>query len=61
MLCCLDFTGHFKRLDPAWERTLGFTHRELTSKQYIEFVHPDDRERTLKQIQLPFRQRATRP
>jgi PAS domain S-box-containing protein len=49
MLCCLDFDGYFKRLNPAWERTLGFTRRELMSRPFIEFVHPDDRERTLRQ------------
>jgi PAS domain S-box-containing protein len=49
MLCFLDFNGYFKRLNPAWERTLGFTLEELMSKPFIEFVHPDDRERTLKQ------------
>ena len=49
MLCFLDFSGHFKRLNPAWERTLGFTREELMSRPFIEFVHPDDRERTLKQ------------
>lgn len=49
MLCCLDFNGHFKRLNPAWERTLGFTREELMSRPFIEFVHPDDRERTLEQ------------
>lgn len=49
MLCLLDFNGYFKRLNPAWERTLGFTRAELMSRPFIEFVHPDDRERTLKQ------------
>lgn len=49
LLCFLDFNGHFKRLNPAWERTLGFTRAELMSRPFIEFVHPDDRERTLKQ------------
>jgi PAS domain S-box-containing protein len=49
MLCFLDFDGYFKRLNPAWERTLGFTREELMSKPFIEFVHPDDRERTLNQ------------
>ena len=49
MLCFLDFNGYFKRLNPAWERTLGFTREELMSRPFIEFVHPDDRERTLKQ------------
>jgi PAS domain S-box-containing protein len=49
MLCFLNFNGYFKRLNPAWERTLGFTREELMSRPFIEFVHPDDRERTLKQ------------
>jgi PAS domain S-box-containing protein len=49
MLCFLGFDGHFKRLNPAWERSLGFTREELMSRPFIEFVHPDDRERTLEQ------------
>lgn len=49
MLCCLDFSGYFRRLAPAWEHTLGFTRDELMSRPFIEFVHPDDRERTLAQ------------
>ena len=49
LLCFLDFNGYFKHLNPAWERTLGFTIEELKSRPFIEFVHPDDRERTLNQ------------
>ena len=49
LLCLLDFNGHFRRLNPAWETILGFTREELMSKPFIEFVHPEDRERTLLQ------------
>lgn len=49
LLCFLNFNGYFSRLNPAWETTLGFTRAELMSKPFIEFVHPDDRERTLNQ------------
>ncbi|MDB4879091.1 MAG: domain S-box protein [Gemmatimonadetes bacterium] len=49
MLCQLGFDGRFRRLNPAWERTLGFTVAELMAQPFIEFVHPDDRERTLAQ------------
>jgi PAS domain S-box-containing protein len=49
MLCVLGFDGYFKRLNRAWERTLGFTIAELTSRPFYEFVHPDDRGRTLNQ------------
>ena len=49
MLCSLDFNGYFKRLNPAWQHTLGYTRKELMSRPFIEFVHSDDRERTLEQ------------
>jgi PAS domain S-box-containing protein len=49
MLCFAGFSGYFMRLNPAWEKTLGHTLGELTSRPMIEFVHPDDRARTLEQ------------
>ncbi|CAN5610169.1 hypothetical protein BH23GEM8_BH23GEM8_15230 [soil metagenome] len=49
MLCYLDFRGYFRRLNPAWSRTLGYSIEELMSRHFLEFVHPDDRERTLAQ------------
>lgn len=52
LLCFLAFDGRFKRVNPAWERTLGFSADELTSRPFIEFVHPDDRERTIAQNAL---------
>lgn len=49
MFCFLGFNGYFRRLNEAWERTLGYTREELMSRRFIEFVHPEDRERTLRQ------------
>src|SRR3954465_14871160 len=49
MLCVLGFAGYFRRLNAAWERTLGFTIEELKSRPFLEVVHPDDRARTLNQ------------
>ena len=49
MLCIAHFSGYFKKLNPAWERTLGFSLEELQSKPMFEFVHPDDRQRTVDQ------------
>lgn len=49
MLCIAHFNGHFTRLSQAWEKTLGFTRAELRATPMFEFVHPDDRERTVAQ------------
>jgi PAS domain S-box-containing protein len=49
MLCIAHFSGYFIRLSRAWERTLGFSLDELQSKPMFDFVHPDDRARTLEQ------------
>ena len=46
MLCVANFDGYFTRLNPAWERALGYTIDELLARPYVEFVHPDDRRST---------------
>ncbi len=47
LLATADFRGHFRRLNPAWTRSLGYSHSELCARPFLDFVHPDDRERTL--------------
>ncbi len=47
MLCIGDFHGYFQRLNPSWERTLGYPTEELLRRSYMELVHPDDKNSTL--------------
>lgn len=48
MLCIAGFDGYFKQVNPAWSRTLGWTEQELLSSPYFDFVHPDDRDATVR-------------
>jgi PAS domain S-box-containing protein len=48
LLAIGNFDGYFTRMNPAWEQTLGWTREELMSKQWIDFVHPDDKKATLE-------------
>lgn len=46
LLCTATFEGYFVQLNPAWEEVLGWTLEELRARPFIDFVHPDDLERT---------------
>jgi PAS domain S-box-containing protein len=50
LLCIANTDGYFLRLNPSCERVLGYTTEELLSKRFLDFVHADDRERTLQAI-----------
>jgi PAS domain S-box-containing protein len=43
MLCIVGMDGYIRRLNSAWEKTLGFTAGELRARPLIDFVHEDDR------------------
>ena len=42
MMGVASFEGFFLHVNPAWEVVLGYTPKEMTSRPWIEFVHPDD-------------------
>lgn len=46
-LCVAGFDGFFKRLNPAWENSLGYTREELMARPFLDFVHPDDLAKSL--------------
>jgi PAS domain S-box-containing protein len=46
LIVVAGFDGYFKRVNPAFEALLGYTQPEALARPYLDFIHPDDRERT---------------
>ncbi|MBS4027416.1 MAG: PAS domain S-box protein [Ignavibacteriales bacterium] len=42
LLCIADTDGYFRRLNPEWEKTLGYSVQEMEGKKFFDFIHPDD-------------------
>ncbi|HNQ97920.1 MAG TPA: ATP-binding protein, partial [Treponemataceae bacterium] len=52
LLCIADTDGHFIRVNREWSNILGYTTEDLESRQFLDFVHPDDLDSTLKTLSL---------
>jgi PAS domain S-box-containing protein len=50
LLCVAGLDGYYKRVNPAFEHTLGYAAAELLSRPILDFVHPDDREPTAAMV-----------
>jgi serine/threonine-protein kinase len=42
LMTILGSDGYYRELNPAWERTFGWTVDELKAKLWADFLHPDD-------------------
>ncbi len=51
LLCISHADGYFKRLNPAFSEALGWDTQELLTRPYLDFVHPDDIDATIREVQ----------
>lgn len=50
LLSLTDTEGKFLKVNPQWEKVLGYTAASLEGTSYMDLVHPDDVHATLKRI-----------
>ena len=46
LLCIANTDGEFIRLNPEWERVLGYAVSELEGRHFLDLVHPEDLDAT---------------
>ena len=51
LLSILDLEGTFIKINKAWEEVLGYSTSEIKGRSFSEFIHPDDLQITLEQMQ----------
>ena len=49
LLCIANFDGFLIELNKAWENQLGHSLEYIRSMPFVEFVHPEDVERTIEE------------
>ncbi|SDH69175.1 PAS domain S-box-containing protein [Flavobacterium omnivorum] len=50
LICVVGSDGYFKKMNPAFTLTLGWTIEELLAKPFYDFIHPDDVTTTFNEI-----------
>lgn len=51
MLCIAGLDGYFKQVNAAFANTLGYSREELLSRPFVDFVHPDDVARMVRELE----------
>ena len=50
LMCLAGTDAKFIAVNPAFERALGYSTKELLAVSFLNFIHPDDRDATVAEV-----------
>lgn len=50
LMCLAGLDARFIAVNPAFERALGYSTKELLAVSFVEFIHPHDRDATVAEV-----------
>jgi diguanylate cyclase (GGDEF)-like protein/PAS domain S-box-containing protein len=51
MVCIATPEGYFRKISPAFTETIGFSEKEFLTQPFVDFVHPDDKQSTIDNME----------
>lgn len=52
LMCIFDFkSGNVTKINPSFTDTFGYTEKELLGRPFTDLIHPDDRQKTLEELE----------
>lgn len=51
LLCIADVDGYFKQVNSSFSKLLGYSNEELLGQPFVNFIHPEDIDATLKEVE----------
>lgn len=55
LFCIANKEGYFKLINPAFSTLLGYSNEELLNRPFISFIHPDDVQKTIEEIDFNYK------
>ena len=59
-MCIADIEGNLLKVNHAWENILGYKIEELENRKFLDYVHPEDRARTVSAMSILANQQEVR-
>jgi len=51
LVCIANVDGNFYKVNPAFTKVLGYSNDELVGESFLNFIHPDDLDKTFKEVE----------